>query len=493
MNDFVRNYGKQSLAILAFGAVLMLDELFTRPLSFVTGVAAPTLKQYELSLFVFAVTLFLAKLVRRDFVHGVLERRSGGEMPKLIGDLSSTVVLFIGVCVISAFVFKKDITALLATGGAGLMILGIALRDLLLAAFTGVLMNIEKPFRPGDLIRVNDKYTGRVEQITWRATILQTLSNEKLVIPNLLLSNAVIINYAMPDTRSRRSLEVIIDYDTSVESAERILYAAVLGAEVNMAVPPAVNARRMERDGVVYEIMFTIVDYMDYKAAEHAVIKSVLNCMRDADITVSFPKSEVIQTERRVHIADRSLDIFHLVQQVRLFRRLSEDLCHRIADLLIQHHFTKGQTIVRAGEQRFSMFIVGEGMTRRHQTNRDGSALIEQRFIATEAFGRKALFSCQSQAATVIAETNVLVYEFERGALARLIGEVPGLVGTMATELAYLGWQELRIGPPDREPDPATITHLVNLYRGQMEACYGVGLPATPAESVKRPVLVAAE
>ena len=33
-----------------------------------------------------------------------------------------------------------------------------------------------------------------------------------------------------PDTRSKRSVEVLLDYDTSVESAARILYAVVLGA-----------------------------------------------------------------------------------------------------------------------------------------------------------------------------------------------------------------------------------------------------------------------
>ncbi|WP_239508338.1 mechanosensitive ion channel domain-containing protein, partial [Proteus mirabilis] len=79
-------------------------------------------------------------------------------------------------------------------------------------------------------MRLADKFQGRVERITWRVTVIQTATNELVHVPNLLLANAIIVNLDMPDKRSRRMLEVAIDYDSSVESAERILYAAALGS-----------------------------------------------------------------------------------------------------------------------------------------------------------------------------------------------------------------------------------------------------------------------
>ena len=137
-------------------------------------------------------------------------------------------MIFVGICLIMAVVFERDITALVATGGASLMILGIALRDVMLALFTGILLNVEKPFQVGDTVRINDRLTGKIERITWRTTVLQTPANETVYVPNLPLASATILNKAQPDTRSKRTLELIIDYDTSVESAERILYAAAL-------------------------------------------------------------------------------------------------------------------------------------------------------------------------------------------------------------------------------------------------------------------------
>jgi small-conductance mechanosensitive channel/CRP-like cAMP-binding protein len=458
-------YGRLAMVIAALVVLVVLDRLFTGPLAVVSGLSEVTLTQWVVGALCLASTLMVARIAKREIIHGWLERRTGKDVPPLIGSLVSGLVIFVGICLILAFVFQRDVTALVATGGASLMILGIALRDVMLALFTGILLNIEKPFRVGDSVRINDRLSGKVERITWRTTVLQTGANETVYVPNLQLSSAVILNQAQPDMRSRRTIEITIDYDTSVESAERILYAATLDAAgVTHVSPPSVFARKLTPDGVLYEVAFTIGNYGDGRKAEHAVIKSILQCMHDADIGIA---------SGRTRIANRSLDVFHLVQQVRLFRGLPQELCHRISDVLIEHHFPAGAEIVRAGERRHSLFIVGEGMARRTASDREGANVEEHRFITTEFFGRKALFACQPHNATMTAETTVLAYEFDRRAFARLIGETPELIGTFATALARLAWRETCQRSADEEPPPDVIDRLINLYRGQIEANYG--------------------
>ena len=285
-------YGRLAMVIAALVILVVLDRLFTGPLALVSGFSEVTLTQWVVAALCLAVTLMLARIVKREIIHGWLERRSAKEVPPLIGSLVSGLVIFIGICLILAFVFQRDVTALVATGGASLMILGIALRDVMLALFTGILLNVEKPFRVGDSVRINDRLSGKVERITWRTTVLQTGANETVYVPNLQLSTATILNQAQPDMRSRRTIELTIDYDTSVDSAERILYAATLAAAgVTHVSPPTVFARKLTPDGVLYEVAFTIGNYGDGKKAEHAVIKSILQCMRDADTAISFPRA----------------------------------------------------------------------------------------------------------------------------------------------------------------------------------------------------------
>lgn len=462
-------YGKLLTTILVLGGLVYLDSLFTGPLAFVFGLSEASLGQWLLATLCLALVLLATRMVRREIVHGWLERQSGQAVPPLIGSLVGGLMLFLGICAIMALVFKRDITALVATGGASLMILGLALRDVLLALFTGIVLNVEKPFRVGDMVRINDRILGRVERITWRTTVVQTPNNETVYVPNLSLSNAVILNMAQPDTRSKRSVELMIRYDTSVDSAERILYAAALGAPgVVHVVPPTVFARKLERYGVVYEVAFTIPNYADGKKAEHAVIKNILQCLRDADIT----------SPARTKIANRSLDVFHLVQQVRLFRGLPEEVSLRISQLLTPRQYSAGAAIVAAGEQRNAMFIIGEGMARRTSSDREGASVRNERFMATEAFGRKALFACQTHNATVIAETAVLAYEFDRTALAQLLTETPALIDVFARALARLNWSEAHGGAaPEKAPKEA-IERLVNIHRGQIQANYGAALDA---------------
>ncbi|OYU46855.1 MAG: hypothetical protein CFE31_19510 [Rhizobiales bacterium PAR1] len=473
---FWRHYGPLTAYAALSYLFLTQEALLTQPLAFVTGTPAGTIIQWQQAILLFQLTLLVIRLVKRELIQGVMARRAGQEMPQLVNDLAGAILFLTGLGIILSSVFKKDITGFIAAGGASLMVLGLALRDMVLAAFTGVVLNIEKPFKPGDLVRLADKFQGRVERITWRVTVLQTATNELVYVPNLMLANAIIVNLDMPDKRSKRFLEVAIDYDTSVESAERILYAAALGSGVAMIGAPAICARKMERDGIVYEVAFTIGNIADGKNMEHAMIRSIVERMRDAGITVTFPKSEVIHSERRAPIANRALDSLNLVQQSKLFRGLDAEICQRIAAELIEHAFPKGKTIVRAGDATHSMFIVGEGLAKRVHTTRDGSDVVTDRFIATESFGRRSLFCLDNHAATVTAETDMLLYELTSASLTKIFGQSPELLGVMAHALAEMNWPPAGIA----DVDGSEFRRRVNLYRGQIEASYGESLKAHP-------------
>ncbi|MBF0340775.1 MAG: mechanosensitive ion channel family protein [Magnetococcales bacterium] len=473
MNEYWQNYGRLSVMGIILGLAVMLDDLFTRPLAFVSGMSQQILEQYITGAFGLVLTMMVTRVVRHEILDGMIPRKTGKSLPQLVLDLTGALIFFIGICIIFSMVFKRDITALVATGGASVMVIGLALRDMLLSAFTGILLNIEKPLKPGDSVRINDKWGGKVEKITWRATYLMTRNEETLIIPNLSLANAVIVNFTTPDARARRNIEVVVDFDTSVDSAERILYAAVLGAVgVTYVGSPSVTAIRIERDGVVYLVTFIISNYGDRWKADHAVIKSILQCMRDAGITVSFPKSEVIHSQGRVPIANRSLDTLRLVQQCRVFRLLPAPVCKRIAESMIERYFQPGAVIVNAGERRDSLFLVGEGMVKRTMTDRDATRLVNERFIATEAFGLRSLFCSQPQVATAVAETAVLIYEFDRRSLAGMLAEDPSLVDACAHSLALLAWRESKESVVGVEPAPEVIENLTNLYRGQIHAVY---------------------
>jgi small-conductance mechanosensitive channel len=86
-------------------------------------------------------------------------------------------------------------TTPLVTGGAvGGIVLGIALQDTLSNIFAGFFINIDRPVKIGDLIKIEDKHEGYVEDVGWRYTRLRLKSDNLLIIPNNKLSQSVVTN-----------------------------------------------------------------------------------------------------------------------------------------------------------------------------------------------------------------------------------------------------------------------------------------------------------
>ncbi len=467
--------GLVALAIVLF-VFSRLTEGFIVPIAYVSGASEALVYQYIIGSCSFVLTLLAARLIKQELIHGYIERSLNTKVPALIGGISTGFVIFFGICAILSLVFDRNISALIATLAGSACLLGFALKDFAVALFAGITLNLEKSYRVGDIIKVGDKQ-GTVDQITWRNTILAS-ADRTTIIPNISLLKQVIQNLNKPESISKRSVELLIDYDVSVESVERILYAGALGASgVTHAKPPAVFATRMLPDGVQYEVIFFIANSGDAKRSEHAVIKNILESMRKADIMVAMPKRGSVEGVIRSKISNRSSDLFYLLQQVQVLRDFPREVCMRISELLIARRYPTGARVVQFGESRNSLFIVAEGIVKSSTTDQEDK-LLEENFIATEFFGRRSLFGFLPQGASVHTQADTLLYEFNQFALQTLLIEYPELIHSFANNLAHIRWKRSQSNKPGELPRADEIQHLVELYRGQIEANYGGKLTA---------------
>jgi CRP-like cAMP-binding protein len=346
------------------------------------------------------------------------------------------------------------------------------LKDFAVALFAGIILNLEKSFQVGDVVRIGDKQ-GFVDQITWRNTILHT-ADRVITIPNVSIMKQAIQNLSTAANVTRRSVELTIDYDLSVESVERILYAGVLGAAgIKQEKPPNIFARKMTQDGILYEVQYFISNKTNGLKADHAIIKNILDSMRRSDISVALPRHGVVEGINRSKISNRSSDLFHLIQQVRLFRNFSDSLCTEIMGLLMTHRFPAGAQVVHLGEIRNSLFIVAEGSVKGQGMDQDNQTM-DEFFVSTEFFGRRSLVACLPQNADVFAETPCLLYELHQSALQTLIRANPGIVDALATNLAHIRLMESPQNNLGDIQNGDSLEHLINSYRGQIEANYDI-------------------
>lgn len=118
----------------------------------------------------------------------------------------------------------RDFGTTLMTG-AGILaaIVGFASQSAFSNIISGIFLVIFKPFSVGDRVKIGQLYTGDVEDITLRHTIIKDFENRRIVIPNTVISNETIINSTITDERVCIFLELNISFDSDIDKAIDIM------------------------------------------------------------------------------------------------------------------------------------------------------------------------------------------------------------------------------------------------------------------------------
>lgn len=177
------------LLLLAVGN-LILDYAFTE---YTQATTRTYVNIYESMWWVIGAIL-LDMAVRR-FVWQTLESRTGRKVPNVIKIFSSLIAALLGLACITAFVFNQTLTSLLATSGLMAMVIGLAVQANIANVFSGIVLNIERPFRVGDKVKINS-ISGKVVDINWRTTRIEASEGQLVCLANSKVSEAEMQNFS---------------------------------------------------------------------------------------------------------------------------------------------------------------------------------------------------------------------------------------------------------------------------------------------------------
>ena len=105
-----------------------------------------------------------------------------------------------------AQVLGYSLSALLAFGGIGGIIIGLAAKDWLSNFFGGLMLMLDRPFKEGDWVRSPDRaIEGHVEKVGWRLTKVRTFDRRPIYVPNSIFTGIVVENATR--MRNRRMIE----------------------------------------------------------------------------------------------------------------------------------------------------------------------------------------------------------------------------------------------------------------------------------------------
>ncbi len=178
---------------------------------------------------------------------------------RLFADLASGLIYVLAFVGIVGTVFKEPVSTFLATSGVLAIVLGLALQNTLGDVFAGLAINIERPFGAGDWITLADQTSGQVMQVNWRATRLRTWSHDMVVIPNSVVSKAIVTNHSRPKGPHRCIIRLKVDFSVAPSRVIDALKAGALGCpDVAHGTVPQAYARGFSDSLVDYELAFAI-------------------------------------------------------------------------------------------------------------------------------------------------------------------------------------------------------------------------------------------
>jgi len=250
------------------------------------------------------VPAFLINIAIDRFVWGAIAASSGHPAPSILRYFIGFLIYVFAIFGVIAFVYDYRLTGLLATSGVLAMILGLAVQINITNIFAGVALNMERPFRVGDWIMIHgrtpgldDGVIGRVVDINWRTTRLETADDTEIVIPNGVISEKTITNFMSPGETSRFDLFFTVDQAVPPERVIEIIQSAVeaiSGSENQGPLrepKPSVRIQSTSEHGIEYMIRYRLIPREVSPAkARHTINSAVLRALHAAGISLAYPR-----------------------------------------------------------------------------------------------------------------------------------------------------------------------------------------------------------
>jgi small-conductance mechanosensitive channel len=241
---------------LVRGAVLMVGAYeATRSLP-LPPVAKPLL---DGALFVAAVLLAARAgvVLGRLLLHGWLDRTAEGAARERarreylpVASTATTLAVALLAAIAIAHHFGHDVSSLVAAFGVGSLAVGLAAQQTLGNMIAGFTLLIDRPFVPGDEVRLQSGEVGEVDEIGIRSTRLRLGDGAVLVVPNGELANSRVVNRSSPALRARVEVRLRVGLRADLERvAAALREAAREGGEIAAEPAPAVALAAVDAAG----------------------------------------------------------------------------------------------------------------------------------------------------------------------------------------------------------------------------------------------------
>ena len=340
-----------------------------------------------------------------------------------------------------------DLAGIVATSAVITAVIGLSFQDTLGNMMGGMALQLERAITVGDWVRI-DNQEGRVKEIRWRHTAIETRNWDTIVIPNSLLMKGqitVLGRRAGAPRQHRQWVYFNVDFryppTDVIDTVETALRAESMPNIAGEPQPDCILMDFKESYGN-YAVRYWLTDLAQDDPTNSLVRSRIYFSLRRAGIPLSIPAQSVFITEEGEQRRERKREEENdrriaALSHVELFQTLTDEERRSLAPHLRIAPFVRGETITKQGAKAHWLYIMTKGEARVYVTV-EGSKTSEKVADLYQGgfFGEMGMMTGEPRSATVSAQTDVECYRLDKEAFDEILSRRPEIAEDISGILA---------------------------------------------------------
>lgn len=381
------------------------------------------------------------------FLFDVLLNAIHIRLPRILRDLLlASSYLVIAFILLSRSGF--DLTGIVATSAVITAVIGFSLADTLGNIMGGMALQMEHTINVGDWVRI-DQLEGRVKEIRWRQTSIETRDWDTIVFPNsfLMRGRVTLLGHRTDEARQHRQWVYFnVDFRYAPTDVIKAVEAALCAEPIpRVAREPAPHCLVMDfKDSyAAYAARYWLTDLAQTDPTDSLVRSRIYSALRRAGIPLSIPARSIFVTEetekRRARKQGEEIDHrIEALKHVELFSKLTDEERRELAARLKVAPFVSGEALTKQGAEAHWLYIIIEGKAEVNVAV-DGRTERVASIGEGDFFGEMGMMTGEPRKATVAALTDMLCYRLDKASFQEIIKHRPEIAEDISHLLASRG------------------------------------------------------
>ena len=340
-----------------------------------------------------------------------------------------------------------DLGSIVATSAMITAVVAFAMQDTLGNILGGLALQLDNSVEIGDWIEV-DGISGKVVDIRWRSTLVETRNWETVVFPNSqLMKNKFLVlgRRANMPVQLRRWIWFNVSMDTPPSKVINVVESALFQTEIaNVAKIPAPNCVLMDMDSkgyARYALRYWLTDLAIDDPTDAAMRWQIMTALQRVGVKMAMEERSIHITkenekyEESLHNREVQLRLKTL-RRVELFSQMTDDELSTLAERLRYAQFAKGSIIAKQGAVAHWLYVIIRGEAEVYLETPNGGRRTVRNLSRGNFFGEMGVMTGEPRVASVVAKTDVECYRLDKEIFEEILRARPSIAEEISHILA---------------------------------------------------------